>query len=96
MAGSLDQAPNLDQLAAVFHVSRRHLTRLFAQHMGETVLQHVQRLRLERAKALLRHTRMSVLEVASTVGFNSPSHLAKIFQGDIGAPPDEWRRKQRR
>ena len=95
LAGNLDQAPSLDQVAAVFHVSRRHLTRLFAQHTGATVLVHVQRLRLERAKDLLRHTRMSVLEVAGAVGFNSPSHLAKMFQRDIGASPDEWRRKHR-
>ena len=92
LAGNLDQAPSLDQVAAAFHVSRRHLTRLFAQHMGEPVLAHVQRLRLDRAKDLLRHTRMSVLEVASTVGFDSPSHLAQVFRRDTGASPDEWRR----
>ena len=94
LAGNLGQAPSLDQVAVAFHVSRRHLTRLFAQHMGETILGHMQRLRLDRAKDLLRHTRMPVLDVASTVGFDSPSHLARVFRRDIGSSPDEWRRQR--
>lgn len=90
--GNLEHAPGLDEIAAVFHLSRRHLTRLFAQHTGETVLAYVQRLRLERAQTLLRHTRLSVLEVANSVGYESPSHLAHVFRRKLGVSPDEWRR----
>lgn len=90
--GNLEQAPGLDELAAVFHLSRRHLTRLFALHTGETVLAFVQRLRVERAQTLLRHTRMSVLEIAHSVGYESPSHLAHVFRRVLGRSPDEWRR----
>lgn len=92
LAGNLDRAPDLDEVAAAFHVSRRHLTRLFAQHAGGSILAHVQRLRIGRAKELLRHTRLSVLEVAHTVGLESPSHLAALFRREVGLSPDDWRR----
>ena len=90
--GNLEHAPGLDEIAETFHMSRRHLTRLFALHTGETVLAYVQRLRLERAQTLLRHTRMSVLEIANNVGYESPSHLAHVFRRVLGVSPDEWRR----
>lgn len=92
LAGNLDRAPDLDAVAAAFHVSRRHLTRLFARHAGESILAYVQRLRIERAKDLLQHTRLSVLEVAHAVGLESPSHLAGLFRRETGRSPDDWRR----
>ena len=94
--GNLEQAPGLDQIAETFHVSRRHLTRLFAQHTGESVLDCIQRMRLERVKNLLLHTRMSVLDVANSVGYGSPSHLARVFRGALGCSPDEFRRNTQR
>ncbi len=92
LAGNLARAPDLDEVAATFHVSRRHLTRLFAQHAGGSILAYVQRLRVERAKNLLRQTRLSVLEVAHAVGLESPSHLAGLFRREVGSSPDDWRR----
>lgn len=38
----------------------------------------VQRLRLERAQTLLRHTRLSVLEIANNVGYEAPSQLTYL------------------
>ncbi len=92
LAGNLDRAPDLDEVAATFHVSRRHLTRLFAQHTGLSLLAYVQGLRIERAKRLLRHTRLSVLEIAHSLGLDSPSHLAVLFRRETGLSPDAWRR----
>jgi transcriptional regulator GlxA family with amidase domain len=51
-------------VAAEFHVSRRHLTRLFGEEIGRSMLDYTQNLRVERAKDLLQQTRMSVLEIA--------------------------------
>ncbi|WP_054893544.1 MULTISPECIES: AraC family transcriptional regulator [unclassified Pseudomonas] len=91
--GNLDQPNSLDELAAAFHISRRHLTRLFAQHTGLSVLAYLQQLRLERAGNLLLHTRLSVLEIANSVGLESPSHLAHLFRRAHGCAPDEFRRQ---
>lgn len=95
LAENLDQPLSLDDLAAAFNLSRRHLTRLFSEHRGETVLAHLQRLRMRRAKALLLHTRLSVLQVAEAVGFQSPSHFSTIFAREAGMNPDQWRRRTR-
>lgn len=94
--GNLEQSPGLDEIAEAFHISRRHLTRLFARYTGESVLACVQRMRLERVKNLLQHTRLSVLEIANSVGYESPSHLALVFRRVLGCSPDEFRRNANR
>jgi AraC-like DNA-binding protein len=96
LAARLDQALDIDTLAETFHVSRRHLTRLFADHAGQTVLEFNQGLRMARARQLLEHTGLSVLEIANRVGFQSPSHFAALFRRQHGHAPEAWRRMSSR
>lgn len=92
LAARLDVAPDIDAIAAAFHLSRRHLTRLFTDHTGHSVLETIQALRMARARDLLDHTGLSVLDIAQSVGFQSPSHFAALFRRKHGLAPDEWRR----
>lgn len=92
LSGTLDRSPTLDEIAQSFNLSRRHLTRLFAEQTGVSVLDFVQKLRIARAKDLLQHTPMCVIEVAQSVGFQSASHFARVFSDQVGRRPDDWRR----
>jgi len=92
LENTLEDVPSLEQLAVSFGVSRRHLTRVFADVTGDTILGHVQKLRMERSKQLLRHTRLSIIEIALNVGFQSASHFAEIFRRATDMSPDQWRR----
>jgi AraC family transcriptional regulator len=92
LAARLDRALDIETIAETFHISRRHLTRLFADHAGQTVLEFNQGLRMARARQLLEHTGLSVLEIANRVGFQSPSHFAALFRRKHGHAPEEWRR----
>ncbi len=94
LENSLETMPTLDEIAARFGISRRHLTRTFAEVTGTSVLDAVQRLRVSKAKTLLRHTRSSVTEVAQSVGFESPSHFAVVFRRATNTTPDLWRRSR--
>lgn len=91
LAETLDQPLSLDDLAATFDLSRRHLTRLFAEHRGEAILAYLQRLRVARAKELLQ-TQMSILQIAEAVGLHSPSHFSALFLRETGQSPNHWRR----
>lgn len=88
----LDRPLDIDAAAQAFHVSRRHLTRLFADHAGQTMLAFTQAMRMARARDLLEQTGLSVLDIAHMVGFQSPSHFAALFRRSHGAGPDQWRR----
>ena len=79
-------------LAASADVSVRQLERLFRQHIGCTPGEHYRRLRLERARTLLRQTGLSVLAIAVACGYASASHFSRAFRAEFGHPPIAERR----
>lgn len=79
------------EVAAAVGASPSHLQRAFRAETGGTIVAYVHRLRLERARALLGESELSVLEVAAAVGFASPSHLARLFQRHLGLSPSRYR-----
>jgi transcriptional regulator GlxA family with amidase domain len=75
------------QLAAMAGMSLRQLERLFRSHLGITPRTHDRRVRLDRARLLLRQTNLSVLEVAVACGFASASHFSRAYHAMFGHPP---------
>ncbi len=59
--------------------------------MGVTPHEYVLQQRVERAKKLLKETKLSVMEVAFLCGFSSHSHLGKWFRQYIGMTPKAYR-----
>jgi len=84
----------LDRAAVARRVglSVRQLDRLFASEMGASFLEHYRRIRLERARELLRHSTLSVTEIGLATGFASASHFARSYRKSFGATPGSARR----
>lgn len=70
----------LAELASVACVSPRHLTRLFAQHAGISVVVYQQQLRITRAKQLLAQHGWPVERVAEACGFASARDLRRVWR----------------
>jgi AraC family transcriptional regulator, regulatory protein of adaptative response / methylphosphotriester-DNA alkyltransferase methyltransferase len=87
-AGDLD----LDQLARRVASSRRQLQRAFAE-AGETSFRiHLQRVRMARARELLREGSLPVHRVANSVGYRQPAQFAKAFRRHHGKAPSAFAR----
>lgn len=71
---------SLAELADVACVSPRHLTRLFAQHAGISVVVYQQQLRVARAKQLLAQHGWPVERVAEACGFASARDLRRVWR----------------
>lgn len=81
-------------LAESISVTRRQLERLFRLHLNDTPSNFYLRLRLEKARQLLRQTDMSVLEVSIACGFESPSYFTRSYRARFARCPREDRRRQ--
>ena len=66
--------------------------RLFRRRLGETVSAYYLRLRLERARALLRYSHLAIAEIAVTVGFVDSAAFSHAFKRVYGLPPSHARR----
>ncbi len=81
----------LSDLAQLLGISQFHFSRLFKRSMGVAPHQYVLQQRVERAKQLLKETKLSVMEIALLCGFSSHSHLGKYFRQHTGMAPKAYR-----
>ena len=82
--GALD-AGNVNDLADRLGVGARHLSRLFAKHVGASPLQTAQTLRIGRAKRLLDTTTLTITEIAFQAGFGSVRRFNATFSMPLRA-----------
>jgi len=82
---------SLSELAQSVGLSIAHFSEVFRKSMGETPHQFVLRLRVERAKEMLRSAESRVLDVAIACGFKTPQHFARVFRQLCGTSPTEYR-----
>ena len=82
---------SMASLAAVGHVTERHLLRLFVDHAGASPMQCLQTIRLERARQSLEHG-ASVTDAAESSGFRSSLNLRRAWSRQWGGSPRDARR----
>lgn len=87
----LDEPLDPRAVAKAAHYSLHHFHRLFRAHFGESVMQHLRRLRIERAARQLRGTERSILEIGLTAGYGSPEAFLRAFREHFGVLPSELR-----
>lgn len=84
------------ELAEAVGITRRQLERLFRLHLNDTPSNFYLRLRLDKARQLLRQTDMSVLEVSIACGFESPSYFTRSYRARFVCCPREDRLSERK
>jgi transcriptional regulator GlxA family with amidase domain len=78
-------------LARAAHVSPRHLSRLFAEHAGITVLAYQQSLRVACAQRLLSQSELTIEHVAEQSGFASVRDFRRVWRRYHAVSPSEFR-----
>lgn len=93
LADNLERRVTLDELAAIARLSPFHFARAFSKTVGMPPYRYHQKLRMERACELLARTDMRIIDIAFSVGYESPQALARIFAQTHGMAPSAWRRR---
>ena len=92
--GALNQA-SVGQLADRLGIGVRHLSRLFAQHVGASPATVAQTRRLHFAKRLLDDTDLRITDIAHASGFGSIRRFNDAFLATYARSPSELRKGQR-
>lgn len=91
LSAACDREWTLKAMADQCNIQRTQLGKIFQKLTNCTPMEYLSRLRLERARTLLRETDLSITEIAFTCGFNSSQYFAKIFKHATHFTPSEYR-----
>jgi len=86
----------VDQLATMFALSRRNLERRFKKATSNTVIEYIQRVKIEAAKKNLETARKNINEVMYEVGYNDTKAFRTTFKKITGLSPIQYRNKYNR
>lgn len=84
---------SLDDLADAADVSANHLMRLFKAHLNITPSRYLWQYRTQRGIDLLRHTGLSISQIAERVGFATPFHFSRLVKQTHDLSPKQLREK---
>lgn len=87
----LDDPLPLESLASVAAFSPFHFHRVFRGLVGESVKEHVRRLRLERAAQKLKQQDSPVTDIAFEAGFETHESFTRAFGSMFGVSPSDYR-----
>ena len=91
IAANLDDNMSLPQLSAIAGMSPHYFSELFKVSTGRAPHNYVLMERIKRAKQELRDPKRSIIDAGLDVGFQNPSHFARMFRKLVGTTPSQYR-----
>jgi two-component system response regulator YesN len=82
---------SLQEISRHVLMSTSYFSLVFKQYTGETFVEYLTRLRIEKAKELLQHTTLKSYEISAKVGYNDPNYFSILFKKHTGSTPMEYR-----
>lgn len=83
---------SVENLADELNISRVQLYRKIKAMMGINISDYIGNIRLEKAKALIENSSLSISEIAYAVGFSSPNYFSTTFKNSFGISPGAFRK----
>ncbi|MBZ4646881.1 MAG: two-component system, response regulator YesN [Petroclostridium sp.] len=84
---------SLASAADFVHLNPSYLSKLFCEEMGEPFTRYLMKVRIQKAKELLKEPRYKIYEVGDRVGYSDIKYFVKIFKDMEGMTPAEYRKK---
>ncbi|NDL68545.1 response regulator [Anaerotalea alkaliphila] len=88
--GHFGENISLQDLALQYDISFGHLSKSFKKVEGMTFTEYLTKIRMERAKVLLRDGSKTIYQVAYEVGFADPNYFSKSFKKYFGVNPKDY------
>ncbi len=86
---------SLQSVASNVNVSSNHFSAIFRKETGETFIDYLTAVRMDKAKDLLTCTSMKTSEIGFEVGYRDPHYFSYIFKKTQGMSPKEYRRMKK-
>lgn len=83
---------SLKAIAQQLNYNADNLSARFSREVGQTAIEYLTNLRIERARELLRGSAMSISEIAWASGYRNPNYFSRLFKKTTGSTPRHYRK----
>lgn len=84
---------SVEDIALHFNISTSHLSRIFKEHVGITLVEYLNVRRVEESQYYLRHTNKSISDISEQFHFCNQSYYTRIFKKYVDVTPKHFRDK---
>jgi two-component system, response regulator YesN len=88
---NFDRDVKLQEISDHFYISREYISRKFKQEFNENISDYIVRIRLDKAKSLLKNSQLKIYEIATMIGYQDDKYFRKVFKKVEGITPNEYR-----
>jgi len=92
MERSLDKQLTIDEIADYAGISSFHFCRLFKKYTGATLISYFNRLKIQKACAMIAGSNIKIKEIANELGYNDPYYFSRVFKKLTGYSPEYYRK----
>lgn len=85
----------LEDVCEHFSCSRSYISHMFKKSMGQGFREYLAHIRLEDAKTLLKYSKLSVAQIAFSVGFGDSNYFSNLFKKKTGLSPMAYRKENK-
>lgn len=95
MINHLDQNITIHKIASQVYMNPTYFCEYFKSQTGETVLDYVTRIRIEKARELLRTTDLKIYDISVKVGYTDTKYFSKLFKKYYGEVPSKYKERMK-
>ena len=95
MNDHIEESITIDDLCADLHYNRSYIYRQFKKTTGSSIMSYFNKMKINRAKELLRDTKMSISDISEKLSFDDANYFSKVFKKYVGYTPSSYRKIKR-
>ena len=81
----------IEEICSAFGYSKSFLCRFFKKHTGEGLSEYANKVKMAKAKELLRDENFNITQISTRLSYENPQYFARAFKRENGMTPTEWR-----
>ena len=86
---------SVDDICKVLHYNKSYIFRQFKKTTGSSLMAYFVKMKVQKAKEMLRESDMAVSAISDTLSFDSPNYFSKTFKKVTGYTPSTYRKMRR-
>ncbi len=87
----ISKIDSVNAIAEKLYISTVHANTIFKKYMGETIFDYLTKVKIEKAKAMLKEENSRVYEISAKLGYKSKTYFSTLFKEYTGMTPREYR-----